>query len=82
MSNEPDDVNKKKGLTKDWWNRSGAYALNDFVRIDVQEYLNDLKLYLFSPSFAFAKSDEVLNLIVSFLQFAFSCRFHVKVRLV
>ena len=81
MNNEPDDVNKKRGLSKDWWERTGPYSSSGFVEINLYEYLDDLKKYLFAPSFAFEEADEALNLIISFLQFAASCHFHVIARL-
>ena len=81
MNNEPDDVNKKRGLSKDWWERTGPYSSSGFVEINLYEYLDDLKKYLFAPSFSFEEADEALNLIISFLQFAASCHFHVIARL-
>lgn len=81
MNHEPDFINKKKGLSRDWWKRSGPYSSFTFEEIDCHEYLEDLRLYLLSPSFSFEESDEALQLLIGFFQFASLCHFHVVARL-
>ncbi len=80
-SHPSEQVNADIGFTKDFKNRTGPYASNTFEVIDVNQYLTDLKTYVFSPDFSFEETDGALGLIISFLEFAKSCDFTVIARL-
>lgn len=80
ISNPPSNVDISRGLSRDWTKRMGPYDSNSFYEIDVLEYLDDLKQYVLSPRFSFEETDEVLGLIISFLEYAKNCNFHVIVR--
>ena len=80
ISNPPENVDVSRGLSRDFMKRMGPYEATSFYEIDVLEYLSDLKQYVLSPGFSFEQTDEVLGLIIRFLEYAKECNFHVIVR--
>ena len=70
MNHKAENTDTSFGLSRDWAQKIGPYKSNSFDIIDANEYIEDLKQYVFSPDFSFDETDDALGLIISFLEFA------------